>query len=127
MFQYLWHNELMPANAQLGLVEFGSEAYHSGNNVTFSAGSFSMGVWPGDPPRYELNTVGDGCKAPSSPTKSVAAAKMLGGQGQQAGQMALLAAGVASLVAVAGDDGVGLGGVLGLVLGTGLLWRSSGF
>lgn len=94
LFQYLWHNELLSADAQLGLVEFGSEAYHSGNNVTFSASSFGMGVWPGDPPRYELNAVGDGCKAPTSPSQAGGAAATTrgGGAGGGAGAVALLVA-----------------------------------
>lgn len=121
MLQYLWRNDLLPADAQLGLVEFGSEAYHSGNNVTFSASSFSMGVWPGDPPRYELNAVGDGCKAPSS----VAAARV--GGGGNTGEMAWFAAGFASLmIVVPGIAGDGLG-VCALALGTALFWRSSIF
>lgn len=122
LFQYLWHNDLMAVDAQLGLVEFGSEAYHSGNNVTFSAGSFSMGVWPGDPPRYELNAVGDGCKAPTSPTKGMAAGRIMGGGGH-AGEMALLAAGLASSLIV----GQGNAGVVACVFGTALFWRLSSF
>lgn len=118
LLQYLWRNDLMAADAQLGVVEFGSEAYHSGNNVTFSAGSFSMGVWPGVPPGYELNTVGDGCEAPTSPTKEGAATRIVAGGGSAAaGGMALLAAGVA----VAGDTG-DAAGVFAFALGTALFW-----
>ncbi|KAI3398042.1 hypothetical protein diail_9905 [Diaporthe ilicicola] len=67
LLQYLWRNELVSADARIGLVEFGSEAYHSGNNVTFSAGGFNMDVWPGTPVKFELNPVGHHCAAPESP------------------------------------------------------------
>ncbi|KAJ0108455.1 hypothetical protein J7T55_002059 [Diaporthe amygdali] len=67
LLQYLWRNELVSADARIGLVEFGSEAYHSGNNVTFSAGDFDMNVWLGTPVKFELNPVADHCEAPESP------------------------------------------------------------
>ncbi|KAI7777524.1 hypothetical protein LA080_003418 [Diaporthe eres] len=67
LLQYLWRNDLVSADARIGLVEFGSEAYHAGNNVTFIAGDFSMDVWPGSPVKYELNPVADHCDAPQSP------------------------------------------------------------
>lgn len=67
LLQYLWRNQLVSADARLGLIEFGSEAYHSGNNVTFSAENFNMDVWRGTPAKYELNPPADHCKAPKSP------------------------------------------------------------
>ncbi|KUI57551.1 Endoglucanase cel12A [Cytospora mali] len=67
LLQYLWRNELVSADARLGLIEFGSEAYHSGNNVTFSATDFSMDVWLGTPVKFELNPPADHCKEPESP------------------------------------------------------------
>lgn len=67
LLQYLWRNDLVSADARIGLVEFGSEAYHAGNNVTFSAGDFRMDVWPGSPVKFELNPVADHCDAPQSP------------------------------------------------------------
>lgn len=67
LLQYLWRNELVSADARIGLVEFGSEAYHAGNNVTFSAGDFSMDVWPGPPVSLALNPVADNCLPPQSP------------------------------------------------------------
>lgn len=67
LLQYLWRNELVSADARIGLVEFGSEAYHAGNNVTFSAGDFSMEVWPGSPVKFELNPVAHHCDPPESP------------------------------------------------------------
>lgn len=68
LLQYLWRNQLVSADARLGLIEFGSEAYHSGNNVTFSAGDFSLDVWLGSPVRYELNPPALHCKQPESPS-----------------------------------------------------------
>lgn len=117
LFQYLWRNDLMSADAQLGVVEFGSEAYHSGNNVTFSASSFSMGVWPGVPARYEINAVGDGCKAPTSPTKEGVAARMAMMGGHAGAGMAMFAAGIA----VAGNTGDAVG-VFAFALGTAFFW-----
>lgn len=67
LLQYLWRNELVSADARLGLVEFGSETYHSGSNVTFSARDFAMTVWKGEPPSFELNAIGDKCAKPGSP------------------------------------------------------------
>lgn len=67
LLQYLWRNQLVSADARLGLVQFGSEAYHSGNNVTFSAADFNMDVWMGTPVKFELNPPADHCKNPESP------------------------------------------------------------
>lgn len=35
-------SHLLPLDVQLGLVEFGSETFHSMENITFSAWNFSM-------------------------------------------------------------------------------------
>lgn len=67
LLQYLWRNDLVSADARIGLVEFGSEAYHAGNNVTFSAGDFGMDIWPGTPVKLDLNPVADNCEPPQSP------------------------------------------------------------
>ncbi|KAK0718525.1 concanavalin A-like lectin/glucanase domain-containing protein [Lasiosphaeria miniovina] len=42
LLQYLWRNGLVSADSNVGLVSFGSEAYHSRGNVTFSASRFDM-------------------------------------------------------------------------------------
>lgn len=68
LLQYLTTKSLVSPDAQLGLVEFGSEAYYSQSNVTFSAGDFSMQVWHGEPPRFEFNALGDKCAEPESPS-----------------------------------------------------------
>lgn len=67
LLQYLWRNELVSADARLGLVEFGSETYHSGGNITFSAVDFSLGIWKGDPPDFDLTPIGQDCAKPESP------------------------------------------------------------
>jgi hypothetical protein len=38
----LVQNNLIPANVYVGRVDFGSEAFHSPSNVTFSAADYSM-------------------------------------------------------------------------------------
>jgi len=54
LLQYLWRNDLVPSNATLGLIEFGSEAYHADANVTFSASNFSIDVSVGQAPQLDL-------------------------------------------------------------------------
>ncbi|POS69189.1 hypothetical protein DHEL01_v212418 [Diaporthe helianthi] len=68
LLQYLWRNDLVSADARIGLVEFGSEAYHAGNNVTFSAGDFGMDVWTGTPVNLALNPIADHCEPPQNPS-----------------------------------------------------------
>jgi len=59
----LVNNNLVPANAYIGRVDFGSEAFHTPSNVTFSAADYSMDL-----------TCGSGsCK------KSLAAARLVPG------------------------------------------------
>lgn len=70
LLQYLASNELVSADAQLGLIEFGSETFYSAGNVTFSAGDFTMGVWTGVPPKFDFNPIGEKCAEPSSPTST---------------------------------------------------------
>lgn len=89
LLQYLWRNELVSADARIGLVEFGSEAYHAGNNVTFSAGGFSMDIWPGSPVKFELNPVADHCDAPQSPAGPQGTSSPEKGVGARAGQVPL--------------------------------------
>lgn len=67
LLQYLWRKELVSADARIGLVEFGSEAYHSEGNVTFSASGFHMDIWKGEPPRFDLNAIGQDCAKPTQP------------------------------------------------------------
>lgn len=86
LLQYLWRNDLVSADARIGLVEFGSEAYHAGNNVTFSAGDFSMDLWPGTPVKYELNPVADHCDAPQSPAGPQGTSSPEKGIGARAGE-----------------------------------------
>lgn len=64
LLQYLWRNKLVSADVRLGLVEFGSETYHSAGNVTFSARDLSMSLRKGNPPEFDLNPIGKGCAKP---------------------------------------------------------------
>lgn len=50
LLQYLWRNGLVDPSSKVGLVEFGSEAFHSRGNVTFSASGFDMELRVGEPP-----------------------------------------------------------------------------
>lgn len=70
LLQYLWRRGLVSADARLGLVEFGSEAYRSGDNVTFSAAGFDMTAWLGTPARFELDSPAGHCGEPGGPSSS---------------------------------------------------------
>ncbi|CAN8099144.1 unnamed protein product [Discula destructiva] len=85
LLQYLWRNELVSADARLGLVEFGSEAYHSTSNVTFSAGKFSMDIRKGEPPEIDMNAIGEACMMPMSPGGSQGTGKPKQGAGVRIG------------------------------------------
>jgi hypothetical protein len=50
LLQYLWRNGLVSAGSYLGLVGFGSEAYHSRGHVTFSASGYAIDVLTGPAP-----------------------------------------------------------------------------
>ncbi|KAJ9157977.1 Endoglucanase cel12A [Pleurostoma richardsiae] len=63
LLQYLWRNDLVPSNSSLGLIEFGSEAYHAGSNVTFSASNFSLELHVGKAPKLDLETMPKECAA----------------------------------------------------------------
>lgn len=61
LFQALWKNNLIPSNASLGLVEFGSEAFHSAQNVTFAASDFGMDLSPGSSPELNITIASGPC------------------------------------------------------------------
>ena len=61
LLQYLWRNDLISANATLGLIEFGSEAYHADGNVTFSASNFSADISVGAAPLLDLARMPEKC------------------------------------------------------------------
>jgi xyloglucan-specific endo-beta-1,4-glucanase len=42
LLQALSTNKLVPANAFIGIIEFGTEAFYATKNVTFSASKFGM-------------------------------------------------------------------------------------
>lgn len=81
LLQYLWRKNLVSADACLGLVEFGSEAFFSEDNVTFSAADFGMQIWKGEPPVFDLNPVKEGCVEPASPSGPQSTGKPKKGSG----------------------------------------------
>lgn len=113
LLQYLASNGLVSADARLGLIEFGSETYHSTGNVTFSAGDFTMGLWAGVPPRFDFNPIGEKCAEPQSPSstgtpkKGAAARTTMGGGGGGFGG-AFVAALATTLVLSQGGGGSSL-------------------
>lgn len=103
LLQYLSSKDLVSADARLGLVEFGSETYHSGKNVTFSAGPFSMDVWKGDPPKFDFNPLGEKCAKPTSPAGPGGTGKPKDGSGTRGtagpgGVSALLVGAISTIV-----------------------------
>ncbi|OCK77131.1 glycoside hydrolase family 12 protein [Lepidopterella palustris CBS 459.81] len=67
LLQALWRNSLVPQNAFLGLVEFGSEAFHSDKNVTFSISNFGMNLTSDTAPNLTVVTAPKSC-TPSAAT-----------------------------------------------------------
>lgn len=61
LLQYLWRNNLVDADAYLGLVQYGTEAYHAASNVTLSASNFSMALEIGTPPHLDISAMPDSC------------------------------------------------------------------
>lgn len=126
LLQYLSGKGLVSADARLGLVEFGSEAYHSGGNVTFSAGGFSMEVWRGVPPRFDFNPIGERCARPTSPAGPEATGKPEKGSsgaraaGGPSGMTVAVAGTVSTMVVVVVVVGLGPCGDLYSCLGLGL-------
>lgn len=109
LLQYLWRNELVSADARLGLVEFGSEAYHSEDNVTFSAGDFGMQLWQGTPPSLNLNPIDERCEKPTSPAGPQSTGKPKKGSGVKTGKTlgiaTMIVASMPSVVLVASQSG----------------------
>lgn len=50
LIKALTNNNLVPSNAYLGLVDYGSEAFHATENITFAAHSFDMNLTLGTAP-----------------------------------------------------------------------------
>ncbi|KAK3332351.1 concanavalin A-like lectin/glucanase domain-containing protein [Cercophora scortea] len=67
LLQYLWRNGLVSAGSNIGLVSFGSEAYHSEGNVTFSASDFGMTVVTGPAPNLAVGSLPTSCAKPEAP------------------------------------------------------------
>ncbi|KAK0639532.1 concanavalin A-like lectin/glucanase domain-containing protein [Cercophora newfieldiana] len=63
LLQSLWRNGLVSPYSKIGLVEFGSEAFHSPGNVTFSASGFGIHLLPGPAPELMVEPVTATCSA----------------------------------------------------------------
>jgi hypothetical protein len=44
LLQPLWKNNLVPSSVNLGLFEFGTEAFYAADNVTFSVSDFAANI-----------------------------------------------------------------------------------
>jgi len=66
LLQSLWRNELVSPASHVGLVEFGSEAFHSARNVTFSASNFSIRLATGPAPMLDVGQLPSTCSPASS-------------------------------------------------------------
>lgn len=49
LIHYLWLHKLISESNHLGIVQFGTEEFHSTSNVTFSAKEFNLSVAAGQP------------------------------------------------------------------------------
>ncbi|KAM7184384.1 Concanavalin A-like lectin/glucanase domain containing protein [Naviculisporaceae sp. PSN 640] len=54
LLQYLWKNELISGDTNIGLVSFGTEAFISSGNITFSATDFRMSLEAGEAPNLKV-------------------------------------------------------------------------
>ncbi|KAK0711976.1 concanavalin A-like lectin/glucanase domain-containing protein [Lasiosphaeris hirsuta] len=61
LLQYLWRNGLISPASYIGVVEFGTEAFHSLENVTFSASNFHMDLLIGPAPALVVDLLPDAC------------------------------------------------------------------
>ncbi|KAK0630912.1 concanavalin A-like lectin/glucanase domain-containing protein [Bombardia bombarda] len=61
LLQYLWRNGLVSVDSHLGIVSFGSEAFHSEGNVTFSASEFDLHLVTGAAPKLVVGQLPLSC------------------------------------------------------------------
>lgn len=66
LLQSLWRNGLVHPDSHIGLVEFGSEAFHSPDNVTFSASNFGIHLLPGTAPELAVESLQTACSYAAS-------------------------------------------------------------
>ncbi|KAK5659673.1 hypothetical protein OQA88_881 [Cercophora sp. LCS_1] len=66
LLQSLWRNGLVSIGSHIGLVEFGSEAFHSIDNVTFSASNFHLRILTGPAPMIEVGGLEGVCSIAAS-------------------------------------------------------------
>jgi hypothetical protein len=64
LLEYIWRNGLVPKTSYVGLIEFGSETWHSPEVVTFAARDFRMLIdTSGAAPDREVSRLPVGCCA----------------------------------------------------------------
>ena len=61
LLQYLWRNGLVSPGSNIGLVSFGTEAYHAEGNVTFSGSEFDIALVTGAAPNLAVVGLPDAC------------------------------------------------------------------
>jgi len=66
LLQSLWRNGLISPESHIGLVEFGSEAFHSPKNVTFAASDFGIRILKGPVPDLAVEPPGTTCSLATS-------------------------------------------------------------
>ena len=61
LLQPLWRSRLISPSSYIGVVEFGSETFHSLENVTFSASGFDIRLFTGTAPTIEVGQLPISC------------------------------------------------------------------
>lgn len=61
LLQPLWRSGLISPSSYIGVVEFGSEAFHSPENVTFAASDFDIRLLTGTAPTIEVGQLPISC------------------------------------------------------------------
>ena len=79
LLQPLWRNGLISPASYLGVVEFGSEAFHSSENITFTASGFDIHLLAGTAPTIEVGQLPSSCSlAPATYSESISHMSILG-------------------------------------------------
>jgi xyloglucan-specific endo-beta-1,4-glucanase len=66
LLHYLWRSNYIDEANYLGIVQFGTETFHSSANVTFSMQDFNMSVHPGEPQAPPPQPTASGTGIPKS-------------------------------------------------------------
>lgn len=65
LLQYLWRTTLVSGDSYLGFIGFGTEAYHTNKNVTFSLSNYHINVSVGAAPTLPGGDPPDACSPPA--------------------------------------------------------------